>query len=209
MSGQDGVVHRVEHGILQAGKAGLEIFGIGDVRSPCTNLSDSGRIGGASQGEAGITFIYVYKRNVEQGGIFVAGHDGMQGGGHVLALAGGGDNQGSGREDFLSVGIFLGHGHGVLARGDVDAYGDGEVAGTLDSAVEAGILALVAAGPHPVGAEGDAVDIVADGGPDDVGQGLGYGQAGTCGRVDHGGGGSMSDGHGYALGVIVADGGDS
>ena len=117
----------------------------------------------------------MYERNVEQGGLLLAGHDGMQGGGHVLALAGGGDNQGSGREDFLSVGIFLGHGHGVLAGGDVDAYGNGEIAGTLDGAVETGVLAFVAAWPHPVGAEGDAVDIVADGGPDDVGQGLGYG----------------------------------
>ena len=86
----------------------------------------------------------------------------------------------------LVVAIFLSHREAVLAGGDVDAQRAGKVAASLDGAVEAGILALVFAGPHPVGAQRYAVETLGQRSPHDVGKCFGNREYRTGGRVYQG-----------------------
>ena len=87
MPGHHRIVHGVEHGVLQRTEAGLEIFRIRDVRSPGAHLVDSGGVGRASERETVLTFIYMYERDIHQGGAAVLPHDRMQGCTDILALA--------------------------------------------------------------------------------------------------------------------------
>ena len=68
------------------------------------------------------------------------------------------DDQRTGGGDPLPVGVGLGHREGVLAGRDIDPEGYGKVGCRPDGSVESGILAGVAAGPHPVGGERDALE---------------------------------------------------
>ena len=57
------------------------------------------------------------------------------------------------RSDHLVVAILLGHGQRVFSGRDVDAQLASEIGRGLYGLVEARVLALVAARPHPVGAQ--------------------------------------------------------
>ena len=92
----------------------------------------------------------------------------------VAHLAGCRDDYRAGRHYLLAVGIFLGHRERILAGGDVDAECNCKFACSLHSRIQAGVFALVFAGPHPVGTQGDGVDSILQRGKDNVGQRLGY-----------------------------------
>ena len=129
---------------------------------------------------------------------------------HVADFGAGADDDGAGGDDLGAVGVFLGHGEAVLAGGDVDLEGTAEVGEGFYGAVEAGVLALLrAAGPHPVGAEADAVEALGEGRPDDVGEALGHGEDGAGGGVGEAGLWRVAQGGGYACTAAVVEGYDA
>ena len=73
----------------------------------------------------------------------------------VTHLGGCGDDDRA-RRQYLLLTIFLSHRERILAGRDVDTEGASEVRCGFDSMIETCVLAGVAAGPHPVGAQGDA-----------------------------------------------------
>ena len=74
---------------------------------------------------------------------------------HLAACA---DDDGTGAYNLVAVGILLGHTQRVLAGGHIDLQGTAEVAQCLYGAVQTCVFALLCtAGPHPVGAQADAV----------------------------------------------------
>ena len=68
------------------------------------------------------------------------------------------DDQCTGSGDPLPVGVGLGHREGVLAGRDIDPEGYGKVGCRPDGSVKPGVLTGIAAGPHPVGGERDALE---------------------------------------------------
>jgi len=106
-------------------------------------------------------------------------------------------------QHLLPVGVFLGHGQRILPRGNVDAQGNTKIAGGLHGLVQTGILTLVLARPHPVGAQRDALDPSLQGRPDQIGQRLGDGQPGAGPRMNQRGCGRVPDGRGYATAALI------
>ena len=102
---------------------------------------------------------------------------------HVRDLTDSADDDGAWAQDLLAVGVLLRHGERVLTRGDIDTKRDREVRSSLYGVVETSIFALIAAGPHPVGAEGNTLEAVGKGGEDNVCQRLSDGKLTTSYRV--------------------------
>ncbi len=99
------------------------------------------------------------------------------------------------------------HGHGVLAHRNGDAEGRGQLfANGADGVVEAGVLAGMTGGRHPVGRQLDLAD-VADGRAGDVGDGLADRQADRGRGVEQRDRRAFAHGHGLAGEGVVAGGG--
>ena len=98
---------------------------------------------------------------------------------HVRDLTDSADDDGAWAQDLLAVGVLLRHGERVLTRGDIDAERDCEVRSSLYRVVETSIFALIAAGPHPVGTEGNTLEAVGKGRKDNVRQCLSDGELAT------------------------------
>ena len=119
-----------------------------------------------------------------EAGVFVVHDDGAYHLLHVGDFAARAHDDRARGDDFLTVGVLLCHGEGVLARGHVYPDGATEVAQRLHRAIQAGILALLrAARPHPVRGEAEALHAVGQGSPHDVGQCLGHGEHASCLRI--------------------------
>ena len=102
---------------------------------------------------------------------------------HVRDLTDSADDDGTWAQDLLAVGVLLRHRERVLTRGDIDAERDREVRSSLYGVVETSIFALIAAGPHPVGAEGNTLEAVGKGRKDNVRQCLCDGELATSDGV--------------------------
>ena len=102
---------------------------------------------------------------------------------HVRDLTDSADDDGARAQDLLAVGVLLRHRERVLTRGDIDAERDREVRSSLYGVIETSIFALIAAGPHPVGAEGNALKAVGKGCKDNVRQRLSDGKLATSDGV--------------------------
>ncbi len=102
---------------------------------------------------------------------------------HVAHLAGCRDDDGARGEHFLAP-IGLCHREAVFASGNVDAQGDGKVGAGLHGTVQGGVLALIAAGPHPVGAQRHSLKAAGKVGAGKVGECLGYREHTAGRRVD-------------------------
>ena len=102
---------------------------------------------------------------------------------HVRDLTDSADDDGAWAQDLLPVRVLLRHRERVLTRGDIDAKRDREVRSSLYGVVETSIFALIAAGPHPVGAEGNTLEAVGKGCEDDVRQCLSDGELATSDGV--------------------------
>ena len=103
------------------------------------------------------------------------------------------DDDRAGAEHLGAVGVLLRHGQRVLTRGDVDAERDRQIRGRLYGIVETSVLTWVAAGPHPVGTQRDALQPVGQRGEDDIGQRLGDRQLRARYGVDQRGGWGVPD----------------
>ena len=112
---------------------------------------------------------------------------------HIRDLTDSADDDGAWAQDLLAVGVLLRHGERVLTRGDIDAERDREVRSSLYRVVETSIFALIAAGPHPVGAEGNALKAVSKGRKDNVRQCLSDGELATSDRIYQRCHGSVTD----------------
>ena len=110
---------------------------------------------------------------------------------YVADLAACAYNYGTWTYNLVAVGVLLGHAQRVLAGGHVDLQGAAEVAQCLNGTVQTCVLALLCtAGPHPVGAQADAVHgtctllvLYGKGCPYQVGQCLCHCQHAACCRV--------------------------
>ena len=180
-----------------------EICGVSDVDALLTHCRANLCVGTSAQREARLA-VERYVKHL--GGNALEG--GMDGLGDVTNLAHRRYYQGAGRDDLLSRRIFLGHRHRVFAGRDIDTQRDGKVGRPFDSLVQAGILALVAGRPHPVGTERHSAKAAVDGCPDHIGEGLGDGQARPCRGIYQARRGSMTDGGSNTAIIVVADGGN-
>ena len=98
---------------------------------------------------------------------------------HVRDFTDSADDDGAWAQDLLPVRVLLRHGERVLTRRDIDAKRDREVRSSLYGVIETSIFALIATGPHPVGAEGNALKAVGKGCKDNVRQRLSDGELAT------------------------------
>ena len=111
---------------------------------------------------------------------------------------GGGDERDGARHGLLLAVVLPGGAHGerVLAHGHGDAERNAEVARALDGVKELGVLALGAAGSHPVEGELDFGELHVGGG--DVGERFAHGHAARSSGIDHGDRGAFAHRHGFA-----------
>ncbi len=129
---------------------------------------------------------------------------------HIGHRGEGGDHQRQRRGDRLLLAVLPPHGlhgHGVLAHRDADAQRRAQLHAHGAHGVEqAGVLAGVAGGGHPVGGELDVAQSL-DARASDVGDGLGHRHARRGGVMHQGDGGALAHGHGLAGVAAVVGGG--
>ena len=116
-----------------------------------------------------------------------------------------GNDHGAGRQDLI-VRVFLFHRQAVFSGGNIDAESDAEIGSSLYGFIQAGVFPLVAAGPHPVGGEGNGAETLFQRRPDEVGQRFGDSVSGAGRRVDQPVHRSVPDGSRHAIVCIKTKG---
>ena len=202
VSGQDeALVHQLLNG--QEGVA--EVFGVLHGRHVVAHLAQ--RLG---EGRTAQLQVVEAEVDVVERRLVVVHQHGRNHLLHVAHLAAGRYDDRTRSDDLATVGVFLRHGEGVLARRYVDLQGTTEVAQCLDGRVEACILTLLrAAGPHPVGRERYAIEPFGQRCPYEVGQRLAHGEHGACGRIGQRGLRSMTQRSGDTCLAAVVEGHDA
>ena len=164
--------------LLHSGEGFAEVLGLLDARRLVTELTEGLREGRATESqrrEAEVDMVdrVCGVRNEHRGEDLL----------HVRDLTDSADDDGAWAQDLLPVRVLLRHRERVLTRGDIDAERDREVRSSLYGVVETSIFALIAAGPHPVGAEGNTLEAVGKGRKDNVRQCLSDGELATSDRI--------------------------
>ncbi len=175
--------HELLHGVKSGGKFGRVLNG-GHCRADLVK--------GLRQSRAAEFELIGREVYVVEGGVCSVDKDRRHRAADIGYLAGSRDDDGAGSEHLL-ITVFLSHREGVLAGGNVDTERAGEIRTSLHGAVKGGILAFVAAGPHPVGAERHALQTLGQLGTNDIGERFGNGKHRTGGAVGQRGLRRMAD----------------
>ena len=195
---QQFLAHTFLHGI----EGIAEVFGVGAGRNIGAYLAMNLCKGATAQAQ-----LIKGEVDVVEGRLGLVGQHGTDDLADVADLTAGRHNDGARSDNLAAIGVFLGHGEAVLARGNVDFQSATEVRERFDGVVETGIFTLLrTAGPHPVGAETDAVETFAERRPDEVGQALGDRENRTGSGIGKTRLGGMAERCGYASATTVVKG---